>query len=107
MGRMKKSRRIIPIPEIKECLDNVLFRYEHVIRASLFGSYATGDATGKSDIDIYLEGDKEFGFSDESSIKSELEEMLMKDIDVVTESNDKSFMDHLHRTKIVLYERRA
>ncbi len=101
------KQQVINIPEIKKCLDNVLFKMKNVKRASLFGSYATGEATAKSDIDIYLEVDEGFNLFDQTSIEVALKETLKKDVDVITGSNDKAFLDHVNRTKIILYERRS
>ena len=99
------KQRIISIPEIKKCLDNVLFKKKNVKRASLFGSYATGEATAKSDIDIYLEVEDHFSLFDQAEVKIKLQDILKKDVDVITGSNDKAFLDHVNRTRIVLYER--
>lgn len=100
-----RLQQVISIPFIKECLDNLLFKNKHIKRASLFGSYATGEATAKSDVDIYLEVDKGFSLFDQASIEVALKESLKKDVDVITGSNDKAFLDHVNRTRIVLYER--
>ena len=78
---------------------------KNVKRASLFGSYATGEATAKSDVDIYLEVDGHFSLFDQAGVKVELQDLLKKDVDVITGSDDKVFLDHVNRTKIVLYER--
>lgn len=105
--KMKPPRKqeVISIPFIKECLDNLLFKNKHIKRASLFGSYATGRATAKSDIDIYLEVEDGFSLFDQAGVKIELQDILKKDVDVITGSDDKVFLDHVNRTKIVLYER--
>ena len=102
-----KSRKeqVISIPFIKESLDNIVFKNKHIKRASLFGSYATGEATAKSDVDIYLEVDNHFSLFDQAGVKVELQDILKKDVDVITGSDDKVFLDHVNRTKIVLYER--
>lgn len=100
-------KQVISIPEIKMCLENILFKIESVKRASLFGSYARGEATPKSDVDIFLEVDDNFGLLDQTDVQLQLQEALNKDVDVVTGSSDPAFLDLVNRTKIVLYERRA
>ena len=88
-------QQVLTIPEIKMCLENVLFKNKHIKKASLFGSYATGKATSKSDVDIFLEVDDEFGLFDQASVEMELKQELKKNVDVVTGSNDIEFLNHL------------
>ena len=102
-----RMQQVISIPEIKKCLENILIKMKNVKRASLFGSYATGRATAKSDIDIYLEVDDDFSLLDQAQVKIELQDILKKDVDVITGSDDVVFLNHVNRTKIVLYESRA
>ena len=69
--------------QISEKIIPILVKYG-VSRASLFGSFARGDETEKSDVDILIDlpkGMSLFGFAD---LKMELEGTLKKDVDLVT-----------------------
>jgi len=69
--------------QIKDQIIPILLKYG-VSRASLFGSFARGEETDKSDIDILInlpKGMSLFGFAD---LKMELESKLERDVDLVT-----------------------
>ena len=70
------------IREIKKKAIPVLKR-NGVARASIFGSYARGDATKNSDIDILIEPPKGIGLGF-VGIKLELEKKLGKKVDLIT-----------------------
>jgi len=55
--------------------------------AGLFGSYARGDATPESDIDIMVKkGNKELSLFDYLHLRDELSDIFQKRVDVVSES---------------------
>ena len=76
-----------------------------VSRASLFGSFARGEATEKSDVDILIDlpkGMSLFGFAD---LKMELEAKLEKDVDLVTyRSIHPLLKDVILKEQAVIYE---
>lgn len=77
-------RKIHTIPTIKRKVLPVLKRHA-VKRAALFGSFARGDAKARSDIDLLIEyksADK--SLFDLVDLKSELEEILERKVDIVT-----------------------
>ncbi|MDR0789738.1 MAG: nucleotidyltransferase domain-containing protein [Bacteroidales bacterium] len=51
-------------------------------KMGLFGSYARGNQTEESDVDVYIEGELK-GFCALAMIKVELEELLGNKVDVV------------------------
>ena len=55
-----------------------------VKRSSLFGSYARGDEGGNSDIDILIEPPKTMSLFDLAGLKLDLEELLGKEVDIIT-----------------------
>ncbi len=61
-----------------------ILKKHDVKRAHLFGSYARGEATKKSDIDILFEFRGRKSLLDHSGLKIALEESLGKKVDVVT-----------------------
>lgn len=60
-----------------------ILKKHHIKKAELFGSYARGKATPKSDVDVLVELGKPMGF-DFFGMAIELEEALGKKVDVVT-----------------------
>jgi predicted nucleotidyltransferase len=75
---MKKSNE-----DIIEKILPVLRRYG-VIRASIFGSFARGDAKRGSDLDLLVEFKGEKSLLDLAGLKINLEETLKMDVDVLT-----------------------
>lgn len=55
-----------------------------VKKAALFGSYSRGEQTATSDIDILIEPPQEMGLFTFVRLKSELEDVLQKKVDLVT-----------------------
>ena len=83
MGVLDGSNYISNVKIIKHVCKNLFNeQYPEIQSAYLFGSYARGEATGKSDIDILVVcppiGIKFYG------IASKLEELLHKKIDLIT-----------------------
>ena len=83
------------------------FRHQPVKRAWLFGSYARGEETENSDIDLLVDLDETqavglrfFG------MWRELEQLLGKNIDLVTENSLADYArEGVDRDKIMVYER--
>ncbi len=71
------------IAEMKGKILNAL-RQNDVKRASLFGSVVRGELTDKSDIDILIEFRGKKSLLDLVGLKLELEELLKRDVDVLT-----------------------
>ncbi len=91
------------IEVIKENLIPVFGRY-HVKRAILFGSYAKGTATDRSDIDIFvdsgLRGLMFFG------LLEEVTDALQKPVDLIDLSQideNSKVMDEINRTGVLIY----
>lgn len=84
----KNYRKIYTIEEIKEKTKGIFAKYQ-VKKAYIFGSYARGEATEKSDIDIMIvnEGSSIDTLLTFTKFETELEEALRKDVDVVTEES--------------------
>jgi predicted nucleotidyltransferase len=52
----------------------------------VFGSYARGDATEESDVDLLVDFDSEYGLLDRMALIGDLEDLLGREVDVVTEA---------------------
>ncbi len=68
--------------KIKSKIKKILKKYK-VVKAGIFGSYARGEETKKSDIDILIQLKKPIGF-EFVKIQFELEKEIGKKIDIVT-----------------------
>jgi len=71
------------IKEIKDKIVPVLKRHD-VVHAAIFGSFVRGEAKKDSDIDILVEFKGEKSLLDLVALKLELEELLGKEVDVLT-----------------------
>ena len=98
MGILDGSNYILNIRYIKYCCKQVFSNYPEITSAYLFGSYARGEATGKSDVDILIVcpplGLRLFG------IAPDLENLLHKKVDlhrhVQAMDNETLFVDILN-----------
>lgn len=82
MGVLDSSNYIVGIKGIKDACRQLFPReYPEIKCAYLYGSYARGQATGKSDIDILVVLDKPMGFK-YYGISEDLKEILHKEVDV-------------------------
>ena len=61
-----------------------ILRKNNVVKAALFGSYVTGDATTHSDIDLIVEFGAGKNLFDLVGLNLELEELLKRKVDVIT-----------------------
>lgn len=82
MGVLDGSNYIVSVRGIKNvCRQLFPTKYPEIKCAYLYGSYARGEATGKSDIDILVVLDKPIGMK-YFGIASDLEELLHKEVDL-------------------------
>ena len=87
---------------------NAFFPAYPVEKAWIFGSYARGEETRKSDIDIMVRFDKDARISllDYVGIKLDLEDKLRKKVDLVEEGQLRRWaQESAEREKILIYER--
>jgi len=85
------------------------FKTQPVLKAWLFGSFARGEETPISDVDILvvLDHSKPIGLK-YFGMWNDLEELLDRSVDLVTEGSLADFArDSVERDKILIYERAA
>ena len=85
----------------------LFFRDKPVKKVYLFGSYAIGEATEKSDIDLLIESEKDFDILHFQMQMDELRSSLNKKIDVVSIGAlrpDRLFTKFVMEQKVMLYE---
>ena len=95
---------MLSIPRIRECIAPVCKKYP-IRKAYLFGSYARGDATEKSDVDLRIEGDIKSFFM-LGGIYSELSDALGTELDLLSRlPESEAFKENLKKDEVLLYER--
>ena len=86
------------------------FKTQPVLKAWIFGSYARGEQTEESDIDILILPDKSQHFSlfTLSEMYEDLKELLNREVDLITDGGLMPFArESVDRDKILIYERAA
>ncbi len=73
--------KIVTVNEIKSAVEDLVEKYK-VESVYLFGSYARGNATADSDIDILVFGGSQFQLTNIFAFAEELRESLQKEVDV-------------------------
>ena len=73
---------VLTIKQIKTAIIPVLSKH-NIHEVYLFGSYARGEATNKSDVDIYCESGDIKTFIDQGFLEDELVNALGKEVDVI------------------------
>ena len=96
--------QVYSIDEIREIVAPIA-KQHGVDKVFLFGSYARGDATPASDVDLCVDAPKlRLG-----GLYADLEDALKKSIDVVTTGSlkynkDEAFLENLRKDRVLLYE---
>ncbi|MDR1320739.1 MAG: nucleotidyltransferase domain-containing protein [Gracilibacteraceae bacterium] len=94
---------VYSIEQIRERIAPVAQSYE-VGRVMLFGSYARGEATEDSDIDLHVWRRNLRGLFELSGFMLDLKDALGKEVDVVPhDSMRKKFYDNIKDNEVLLY----
>lgn len=94
---------ILTIDEIKNRINPICKRYG-IKRAYLFGSYARGEATEDSDVDIRIEKGKIRGFQI-GGFYIDIKNSLNKELDLLsTIPEHPNFKNALYRDEVIIYE---
>jgi len=98
------SGNIYTVDEIKEIVREIAQQYG-VERVMLFGSYARGQASPNSDLDLRIDKGQITGLFQLSGFRLDLTDKLNINVDViVTDSLDEKFLNRIRGEEIVLYE---
>jgi hypothetical protein len=96
--------KVYSIDEIASIVTPIAQRYG-VTAVWLFGSYARGEATEASDIDLLIDGGDITSLWGVSAFRLDLEDALQKPVDMITLGiEDRDFLDHIRRDEVRLYE---
>ena len=96
------------IQEIKDIVAPIAERHG-VDRIYIFGSYARGDATAQSDIDLCIDASAIRGMFAMGGLYADLADALQKRLDIVTVrslkyNTDTAFLDNLRKDRLLIYE---
>ena len=87
------------------------FKTQRVLNAWLFGSFARGEETTKSDVDILFVPDrsgKPFTLFTMGGMYMDLKELLGREVDLVEEGSLRPYAaESVNRDKILIYERKT
>lgn len=104
---------VYTIEEIAEKVRPIAIKYG-VEKVYLFGSYARGEATEESDVDLRVDGENCRSLIELSGLFLDIEEALDKSLDLVTTSAlrqnkdnplTRSFIRNIKREEKLIYER--
>ena len=99
------ARKPYTISDIQELVQPVAMQYD-VERVMLFGSYARGDATPDSDIDLHIDKGAIRGYFRLAGFHRDLEAALDMPVDILTTGAlDDEFLFSITSEEVVLYER--
>ena len=95
----------------KEAMKQIIadyFKTQPVLRAWLFGSYARGEETEESDVDILVQYDRsgKIGLLKIAGMRLDLCDLLGSDVDLVEDGTLRPYaVNSVNRDKLLLYER--
>ena len=107
-GAHGMQTQVYSIDEIREIVAPIA-KQHGVDKVFLFGSYARGDATPASDVDLCVDAPRLRGLFALGGLYADLEDALKKSIDVVTTGSlkynkDEAFLENLRKDRVLLYE---
>ena len=96
--------KLYTIDEIKQHFEKIA-RKHCIDEAYLFGSYARGDATKKSDIDFYIRADKMRCLFELAALYVDIKKVLKKNIDIITMNTTltKEFKEEITKELVKIY----
>lgn len=96
---------MLSVEKIKNVISNLAPKYG-IDRVYLFGAYARGEATDKSDVDIRIDPGKMHGLLEYGSFYADLEDEFHCHIDMLTTKQlNKYFLSNIKKDEILIYER--
>lgn len=94
---------VYTIDEIKKIVVPIAQAHD-VGRIYLFGSYARGEATPSSDIDLRVDKGNLKGLFALGALYADLEDGLGKKLDLLTTGSlDQKFLQHISREEVLIY----
>ena len=102
-----KNEKILTLNEI-ETISSDVFKKYNISHVRIFGSYAKGIATQKSDIDFLVEFKSGASLFDLYDLKDDLKQKLKKKVDILTfqSAKENAILDYesVIKESVVIYE---
>ena len=106
------NKEVLSIDAIRIMILPVVLKYR-INKATLFGSYARGDATAGSDIDLLIDCDSIRNMEDYLGLQEGLKKATGRNVDIVMADaleadntrSAKRLREHIERDKVIIYER--
>ncbi len=93
------------IAEVQKRITPIMVKYS-IKRAAVFGSVARGEDRPDSDVDLLVKlGDQPMGMFKYMQFIEELEEVLGRKVDLVTEGADRFLKHYISKETKMIYER--
>jgi predicted nucleotidyltransferase len=95
------------LEEIKSIVEPIAKKYG-VERVYLFGSYARGDATDNSDVDLRVDKGALKGVFALNGLYTEIQETLQTKVDLLTTGSlNDEFLRKIQKEEVLLYEKQS
>lgn len=99
------NEKIYSVDELQSCIVPIAMKYG-VERVYLFGSYARGSATAKSDVDLRIDRGDLRGMFALSGMRIDICNILSKNVDLLTTGSlDDDFRQKISEDEVLIYER--
>ena len=96
---------VYSVEEIRRIVAPIAARHD-VERLRLFGSYARGEATESSDVDLHVDCGGITDLFGMGALYADLQEKLQKPLDIVTtEGASATFLAQIKPDEVLIYER--
>ena len=107
---MKSQREKTDVLAMQKCIADY-FKTQPVLKAWLFGSFARGEETPQSDVDILFVPDysgKPFSLFTHGGMLMDLRKLLGREVDLVVEGTLRPYAaESANRDKKLIYERKS
>lgn len=102
------NKTVYTLDEIRQRIMPVAIKHG-LPEVYVFGSYARGEATGESDVDLLIDSSQLRGFFAIGGVFADFEEALDKEIDLVTikaleSSEDIKFVNNVTNERVLVYK---
>lgn len=101
-SKVEPNKKVYSIDEISEIISPIAEELG-VERIYLFGSYARGEATPDSDVDLLIDSGKIDSYFGIGKLYSRLNRALEKDLDIVPSDSDQKFIDKIRSDLVLVY----
>lgn len=101
------DKKILNVRQIKKVTKPIFMKHSAVSAAYLFGSYSRGEATTESDVDLVIVLKEAMGL-EFAGLACELEDVLGKDVDLVTPyqlTDNEEFLKRVLNDAIKIYKK--